>query len=321
MARLRIGELLVSAKVISEAQLEAALAAPRDGGKRLGDVLVQLGFVNETQLTQALSQQLSVPWVSLYHTDFSRQLLDLVPREMAERYCLVPIFVRRAKKRGDTLYVAMDDPTNEAAIEQVSQFAGLPTRPMIASKSDIRNAIRVYYAGGSAEPVEAHEAGVESAPPPPAPPPPPEPPLRPQAAAAPAPPPPPAPTSSPALDDADEPPDSIQPGTPDKIADLTPPPAPKRGRARPMVALTLLDGTTIQLPSRKRNADAPHGPSDGLTARDLISALRAVSHGADATEILGEDAKWQAMFAALLSLLLRKGLIADWEFVEEYRKI
>jgi hypothetical protein len=57
-----------------------------------------------------------------------------------------------------------------------------------------------------------------------------------------------------------------------------------------------------------------------LTARDLIAALRAVSHGADASEILGDNAQWQALFAALLSLLLKKHLIADWEFVEEYKK-
>jgi hypothetical protein len=93
-----------------------------------------------------------------------------------------------------------------------------------------------------------------------------------------------------------------------------------------MVALTLLDGTTIQLPARGRKAvsEPTAGPAPGadtLTARDLIAALRAVSHGADASEILGEDPKWQAMFAALLSVMLRKGLIADWEFVEAYRKI
>ena len=67
-----------------------------------------------------------MPWVSLYHVDFSRSLLNLVPRETAEKYCLVPIFVRRVRKQGETLYVAMDDPTNEAAIEDVARAAALP---------------------------------------------------------------------------------------------------------------------------------------------------------------------------------------------------
>ncbi|RYE87592.1 MAG: hypothetical protein EOO75_14285, partial [Myxococcales bacterium] len=70
----------------------------------------------------------------------------------------------------------------------------------------------------------------------------------------------------------------------------------------------------------------PPGPSDAidqeaLTARDLVAALRAVAHGADASEILGDNTSWEALFAALLSLLLRKRLIADWEFVEEFKKI
>ncbi|MFO0670277.1 MAG: hypothetical protein U0235_11715 [Polyangiaceae bacterium] len=94
--------------------------------------------MSETQLTQILGQQLSVPWVSLYHIDFSRQLLNLVPRDVAEKYCLVPIYVRRVRKQGETLYVAMDDPTNEGALAEVTQHAGLPTQPMIAAPSDIR---------------------------------------------------------------------------------------------------------------------------------------------------------------------------------------
>jgi hypothetical protein len=92
-----------------------------------------------------------------------------------------------------------------------------------------------------------------------------------------------------------------------------------------MVALTLLDGTTLQLPARDNNRRDPHPPSmsvsEALTARDLISALRAVSHGADASEILGDQPQWEPVIAALLSVLMKKGVIADWEFIEEYRKI
>jgi type IV pilus assembly protein PilB len=102
---------------------------------------------------------------------------------------------------------------------------------------------------------------------------------------------------------------------------------PKRKLGPRMVALTLLDGTTIALPATKKRASRPDAEppseiSDTFTARDLISALRAVSHGADATEILGEKPPtWEALVSTLLSLLLKKGLIADWEFVEEFRKI
>jgi type IV pilus assembly protein PilB len=145
VSRARIGELLVEARLISQASLEEALASPRAEGQKLGQVLVELGLVNEDQLTQTLSMQLSVPWVSLYHIDFSRELLNRVPREVAEKFCAVPIFVRMEKKKA-TLYVAMDDPTNEQAIVEIAAAASLPVKPMIASQSHIRAAIRVYYA-------------------------------------------------------------------------------------------------------------------------------------------------------------------------------
>ena len=95
-----------------------------------------------------------------------------------------------------------------------------------------------------------------------------------------------------------------------------------------MISLTLLDGTTISLPSKgkaeTKSEPEPARPEteheDQLTARDLVAALRAASHGADASDILGENVRWEAMFSALLSLLLKKHLIADWEFVEEFKK-
>src|SRR6478735_8595074 len=147
-ARVRLGDLLVEAQIVSRTQLEEILAAQKHDGRRIGTMLVEAGLVTETQVTQILSQQLSVPWVSLYHIDFSRQLLNLVPHELAEKYCLVPIFVRRVRSLGETLYVAMDDPSDEVAQREVGQWAGLPVRAMIAPPSDIRSAIRVYYGVG-----------------------------------------------------------------------------------------------------------------------------------------------------------------------------
>lgn len=145
--RLRLGQLLVDARILTPEQLEQVLALQRVDGRRLGTLLVEIGLVTETQLTQILSQQLSVPWVSLYHIDFSRALLSLVPREIAEKFCLVPIYVRPVRGLGDTLYVAMDNPMNEEALVACTSSAGLPTRAMIAAPSDIRKAIRLYYAG------------------------------------------------------------------------------------------------------------------------------------------------------------------------------
>jgi hypothetical protein len=146
--RLLLGKLLVDASIITQEQLEEVLLVQKQDGRKLGALLVERGLINETQLTQILSQQLSVPWVSLYHVDFSKRLLSLVPSDVAEKYCLVPIYVRHVRGQGDTLYVAMDDPTNDEALKTCSVWAGLPTRAMIASPTDIRGAIRLYYGDG-----------------------------------------------------------------------------------------------------------------------------------------------------------------------------
>ena len=357
--RVRLGELLVEAQIVSRAQLEEILAAQKRDGRRIGTMLVDAGLVTETQVTQILSQQLSVPWVSLYHIDFSRQLLNLVSHELAEKYCLVPIFVRRVRGLGETLYVAMDDPSDEAAQREVGQWAGLPVRAMIAPPTDIRSAIRVYYGVGkdtaslseAVAEVDAEDAaGVRSqnsSPPAPAP-----------AVVVEESPPSsertPVPGTLHVVNPNDAPPvtvASVRPGPATSEAEVRvtpisePPdsgpqieareismPSPKKGGGR-MVTLTLLDGTKVNLPARepatpprvsKAASSAPPAPTtegNELTARDLIAALRAVSHGADATEILGNDVHWEALFSALLSLLLKKHLIADWEFVEEYKKV
>jgi type IV pilus assembly protein PilB len=348
--RVRLGDLLVEAQIVSRVQLEEILVAQKRDGRRIGTMLVEAGLVTETQVTQILSQQLSVPWVSLYHIDFSRQLLNLVSHELAERYCLVPIFVRRVRGLGETLYVAMDDPSDEAAQREVGQWAGLPVRAMIAPPTDIRSAIRVYYGVGkdtaslseAVAEVEAENAAdvrsqqgapaVPGVPPVSEPSPIPETELVKAEAASPVtatsvqPPPAPATDAAAEAHPISEPPDS---GPQIEAREISMP-APKRGGGR-MVTLTLLDGTQVNLPAREPVAEprAPKLPSlppaapeaNALTARDLIAALRAVSHGADATEILGNDVQWEALFSALLSLLLKKHLIADWEFVEEYKKV
>jgi type IV pilus assembly protein PilB len=356
----RIGELLVEAAVLSQSQLEQALFAQRKDGRKLGQLLIELGLVSEVQLTQTLSRQLSVAWVSLYHVDFSRSLLNLVPREIAEQFCLVPVFVRHVRNQGDTLYIAMDDPTNDAAIDEVSRAGSLPVMAMIACGSDIRAAIRVYYLGGIPTPPPATRddppptqaetpvrtlptlvgdapAAVATPPSVVAPPVLVAAPTEVSASAHAVPPPLPAKARAPAppvgsgsvgpSSGSEE--SSSRPAVRDTAHDPIPAPGAQTGSTKPlrprMMSLTLLDGTTVMLPAPPRKAH-PSRPnieefSDQLTGRDLVSALRAVAHGADASEILGGEPRWEAMFSALLSVLLRKGLIADWEFIEEFRKI
>ncbi len=305
--RVRLGELLVEAKIITRQQLSDVLALQATDGRRLGTLLVESGVVTETQVTQVLSQQLSVPWVSLHHIDFSRQLLNLVPRELAERHCLIPIFVRRTRGQGESLYVAMDDPSDATARSQVEQFAGLTVRPMIAPPSDIRAAIRAYYGDNRSEPpppLRAASAGSALTPST----------VPPRAAAVEAPPPP--RREAPAV-----PPEEAAPSSRPVQARETSMPSPRsRGPAPKTVTLTLLDGTQLNLPAAAHRGAGVTSAEPELTARDLVEALKAQADGADTSAVLGADVNWQRVCAALLSVLLRKHLIADWEFVHELRK-
>jgi len=141
----RIGELLKAAGLIADAQLERALEEQARSGARIGEVLVGLGFLNELQLTQILSNQLSVAWVSLAHVELTDELLILVPVEVAEQHTLIPVHFRVGDQKQKILYVAMDDPTDIAAMEHVSRLTGMHVRPLIAPPSEIRRQIQVRY--------------------------------------------------------------------------------------------------------------------------------------------------------------------------------
>lgn len=147
-SRVRIGELLVDAGLLTQEQLARALEEQRlqgGGGKRLGQLVVSLGFVSEGQFIRFLSQQLAVPWVSLTHIDFSPALLALVDRELAERYTVIPVYMRRERREIETLFLAMDDPTQDDVLRIVSERTRHPVRPVIAPPSDIRAAIARAY--------------------------------------------------------------------------------------------------------------------------------------------------------------------------------
>ena len=141
----RIGDLLQGARLITDTQLSAALAAQAESGGRLGEILVQQGVVTELQLSQILSNQLSVAWVSLEHVDFTEELLMLVPFELAEQHTLIPVHFRRGEQKQKILYIAMDDPTNVSAMECVSRAASMHVRPLIAPASEIRRHIHARY--------------------------------------------------------------------------------------------------------------------------------------------------------------------------------
>ena len=309
--RVRIGELLLSTGLINQEQLDAALRQQKTDNRRLGEIIVAANMVSEAKVTQIISQQLSVPWVSLEYIDFSRQLLNLVSTEIAQKFTLVPIYVRRGKNRQETLYVAMEDPSDPVPIEEVTKYSGLPVRPMIAPPSDIRAAIRAYYLGLPPEPepesvplpilatippeevVEAPMSRQDG------------PGTSPRVA---------APSVVPVLASAEQ----VE-GQPVVSRDSDMPNPVKKTKDLPeMITVTMLDGTQMKLPAKRKKG--PRSTPGELTARDLVEALRAQASGTDLSQVFGEDVNWQRMFAALLSLLLKKHLVYDWEFVRELKQ-
>lgn len=138
--RKKIGDLLVQAGIITEEQLQEALAAKKEGQK-IGDALLERGYINEQELIEVLEFQLGIPQVSLYRYQIDLNLLNLVSKEFAFRNILIPI-----KKEGNQLTVAMNDPMDYIALDDLRLATGLQISPVIAKKDEILAALYKYYA-------------------------------------------------------------------------------------------------------------------------------------------------------------------------------
>lgn len=136
----RLGELLVRENLISLAQLQRAEEIRRETGERLGYTLATLGFVDETELTQFLSKTYGVPSINLDDFQVAPNVLELVPREVAIRHLCLPI-----NRAGGTLIVAMADPSNLTAIDDLKFLTGFAIEVVVASEVAIRGAIGRYY--------------------------------------------------------------------------------------------------------------------------------------------------------------------------------
>lgn len=142
--RARLGELLVSAERLSRAELEGALGEQQKSGLRLGRILVEQGLITPKELTQILSYQLSLPWVSLAHVPLEPSLVRRVPRELAVEHRLVPVHLRSVGGR-QTLYVATDDPTNREGLASCARVTRLDVRAMVASPEDVSRALEHHH--------------------------------------------------------------------------------------------------------------------------------------------------------------------------------
>lgn len=144
---MRLGDMLVNAGLVTREDLNDALHEQEERGTKLGEVLVRRGLISEQELTQILSNRVSVAWVCLDYIDFTRELLSLLPGELAQELNVIPVYFRTEKNRQKILYVAVDDPTAIAAMEKVALHTGMHVRPLVAPASEIRRAVRLHYFG------------------------------------------------------------------------------------------------------------------------------------------------------------------------------
>lgn len=144
MAKKRIGELLVERGAISPAQLEEGLAHQKQSGQRLGVALIQKGFITEEQLAGVLSEALGIAQVALASVTPDWAAVHMLRARFCEQHELFPYALANVAGRKQ-LAVAMSDPLNAAAIEQIEFTTGLKVQPQLAPVSQVRAAILRYY--------------------------------------------------------------------------------------------------------------------------------------------------------------------------------
>ncbi|HYB94844.1 MAG TPA: type IV-A pilus assembly ATPase PilB [Vicinamibacterales bacterium] len=138
----RIGELLLKEKRITAEQLQEALNYQRTNGGKLGANLVKLGYVKDEEITALLSKQYGVPSIALNQFEIDAAVIKLVPAETARKYQIVPL-----SRAGATLTIAMTDPTNVFAMDDVKFMTGYNVEPVVASETAVLDSIEKYYAG------------------------------------------------------------------------------------------------------------------------------------------------------------------------------
>jgi type IV pilus assembly protein PilB len=151
MAQNRLGELLVREKLISLQQLRKAQDEQKRTGQNLGYTLAKLGYIQDGEITNFLSSQYRLPAINLDEYEIDQEVIKLVSREVGEKHRIIPV-----SRSGSSLIVAMSDPTNLNAIDDIKFLTGYNVEPVVASETSIQAAIERYYnAGPSYEEVMA----------------------------------------------------------------------------------------------------------------------------------------------------------------------
>jgi len=150
----RIGELLLKEKRITAIQLQEALNYQKQNGGKLGANLVKMGFVKDEEITALLSKQYGVPSIALNQFEIDPAVIKLVPAETARKYQIVPL-----SRAGATLTIAMTDPTNVFAMDDVKFMTGYNVEPVVASETAVLDSIDKYYGVGGPAQTQSSRGG------------------------------------------------------------------------------------------------------------------------------------------------------------------
>ncbi|MDD5270283.1 MAG: hypothetical protein PHE80_03735 [Candidatus Omnitrophica bacterium] len=135
-----IGQLLLEKGVIKQAQLDEALKVQKEKGGLLGQILASLGYVTEEQIAQAITVQYGFPYLPLSNYDMDEAAIKMVPENVARQYCLIPI-----DKIGNTVTIAMADPLNTQAIEDIELVTNCSIQIFVSTATDIKQSIDKFY--------------------------------------------------------------------------------------------------------------------------------------------------------------------------------
>jgi len=138
----RLGEILIKESLITQDQLQKALEFQRSNGGKLGSCLTKMGFITDDDITGVLSRQYGVPSINLKYYEIDPTVIKLIPQDTATRYQVIPL-----SRVGSVLTIAMTDPTNVFAMDDIKFMTGFNVEPVVASESAIGEAIVRFYGG------------------------------------------------------------------------------------------------------------------------------------------------------------------------------
>src|SRR5687768_14971752 len=155
----RLGDLLLKEKRVTPEQLQEALTYQKQKGGKLGFALVSLGFAKEAEITALLSKQFGVPSIAIGQFQIDPSVIKLVPAETAQKYQIIPL-----SRSGATLTIAMTDPTNVFAMDDIKFMTGYNVEPVVASETEVDEALQRYYGKAAVAAAAADERAANAGP-------------------------------------------------------------------------------------------------------------------------------------------------------------